>query len=581
MGMACTDGIGRVAAAMGGGSAASQFPACRGVSFGGVLCALPALVENGLFEHLGKLPTLPAGYYHILHIVILLTSMALCRIRTVEQLRHQPPGELGKLLGLDRIPEVRTLREKLGHLGGDEAAVAAWAAAMAEHWMQADPEAAGVLYVDGHVRVYHGKVAQLPKRYVSRQKLCLRGTSDYWVNDQIGQPYFVVSREFNDGMAQVLREEIVPRLLEQVPHQPTSGELAADSKRHRFILIFDREASSPAFFQEMFKQHRVACVSYRKQPLEGWDPSEFRECEVKMPGGQTLSMKLAERGVRLANGLWVQETRKLCLSGHQVSLMSTAYRLTMEQAAVLLFSRWAQENFFKYMMEHFAIDALSERGAQEVDATREVMNPGWKQEDAQVRSLRQQITRRQSQYAAAELDGQLRTADVLRFQQGQMQLAEQIGGTGKATGRGEGTPGENASADRAIGVAAGAPDQASGTWPQAVARYDQDDCLPCGDGLVRPVARGTGSSGGRPAAGAGVVSSGGGLVPGAGAGAAAGGDSSYDQSAGRPRGRQAPGETQHSTMPVPWHEPDTSLRAGVNVIAARSGGLRPLRSSCK
>ena len=434
MGMACTDSIGRMAAALGAGPASSEFTACRDVSFGGVLCALPALVDNGLFAHLGKLPALPAGYYQLLHIVILLASMALCRIRTAEQLRHQPPGELGKLLGLDRIPEVRTLRAKLGHLSGDEAAVAAWSAAMAQHWMDADPEAAGVLYVDGHVRVYHGKVAQLPKRYVSRQKLCLRGTSDYWVNDRLGQPYFVVSREFNDGMAQVLREEIVPRLLEQVPHQPTAEELAADPKRHRFILIFDREASSPAFFQEMFKQHRVACVSYRKQPLEAWDEGEFRECEVKMPGGQTLSMKLAERGVRLNNGLWVQETRKLCPSGHQVSLMSTAYRLTMEQAAVLLFSRWAQENFFKYMMEHYAIDALSERGAQEVDATREVVNPGWKQQDAQVRCLRQQVSRRQSQYAAAELDGELRTADVQRFQNGQMQLGEQIAGLEKQLG---------------------------------------------------------------------------------------------------------------------------------------------------
>lgn len=123
MGMACTDSIGRMAAALGAGPASSEFTACRDVSFGGVLCALPALVDNGLFAHLGKLPALPAGYYQLLHIVILLASMALCRIRTAVQLRYQPPGELGKLLGLDRIPEVRTLRAKLGHLSGDEAAV--------------------------------------------------------------------------------------------------------------------------------------------------------------------------------------------------------------------------------------------------------------------------------------------------------------------------------------------------------------------------------------------------------------------------------------------------------------------------
>lgn len=330
-------------------------------------------------------------------------------------------------MGLDRIPEVRTLRQKLRHLSGDEAALAAWSGALSEQWMEQDPEAAGVLYVDGHVRVYHGKQAILPRRYVSRQRLCLRGTSDYWVNDQIGQPYFVVSRAFNDGLAQVMREEIVPRLLREVPNQASAEELAADPKRHRFILIFDREASSPAFFQEMFEEHRLACVSYRKQPLEDWDPCEFQEQQVKMPGGLMLSMKLAERGVRLSNGLWVREVRKLCDSGHQVSLMSTAYRLAAHEAAVLLFSRWTQENFIKYMMEHYAIDALSERGTVQADETKLVVNPQRKQAEAKVVSLRQQLRQQQARYAATELDEQLRTADVMRYQEDQMQLRQSIG----------------------------------------------------------------------------------------------------------------------------------------------------------
>ena len=428
MGMACTDSVGRVAAAVGLGPARSRFVPCRDVSFGGVLCALPALKDNGLFAYLEKLPALPPGYYQLMHVMVLLACMALCRIRTAEQLRNQPPGELGKLLGLDRIPEVRTLRGKLGLLSQDSAALAAWSAALAEHWMAGDVEAAGVLYVDGHVRVYHGELAVLPKRYVSRQRLCLRGTTDYWVNDLIGQPYFVVSREFNEGLGQVLREEIVPRLLEEVPGQPTAEQLTADPWRHRFIVIFDREASNPGFFQEMFQKHRVACISYRKQPLEAWEESEFRECQVKMPGGQMLSMSLAERGTRLGNGLWVQEVRKLSSSGHQVSLMSTAYRLSMSEAAVYLFSRWSQENFIKYMMEHYAIDALNEYGAEAADETVQVMNPAWKQQDALLRSLRQKLQRGQAMYAAADLDEQLRSRQVERYQQTQAELREQIAG---------------------------------------------------------------------------------------------------------------------------------------------------------
>ena len=56
--------------------------------------------------------------------------------------------------------------------------------------------------------------AELPqKRYVSRQRLCMRGTTDYWVNDIQGQPFFAVERPIDHGMLEVLRNDIVPRLL--------------------------------------------------------------------------------------------------------------------------------------------------------------------------------------------------------------------------------------------------------------------------------------------------------------------------------------------------------------------------------
>ena len=83
------------------------------MSFGGVLCALPALAQNGLFQHLHtSFPSL-GGYYTTLQVITLLAYMALCRIKTVEQLQYESPGELGKLMGLDRVPEVRCLRKKL------------------------------------------------------------------------------------------------------------------------------------------------------------------------------------------------------------------------------------------------------------------------------------------------------------------------------------------------------------------------------------------------------------------------------------------------------------------------------------
>jgi len=51
----------------------------------------------------------------------------------------------------------------------------------------------------GIVRVYHGEMANLPKRFVSREKLCLSGTTEFWVNDQQGLPLMVVTGELNEN----------------------------------------------------------------------------------------------------------------------------------------------------------------------------------------------------------------------------------------------------------------------------------------------------------------------------------------------------------------------------------------------
>ena len=62
-----------------------------------------------MFRHLpAAFPELN-GYYITLQVVTLLAYMALCRIKTVEQLQYKDPGELGKLMGLDRVLAVRPL----------------------------------------------------------------------------------------------------------------------------------------------------------------------------------------------------------------------------------------------------------------------------------------------------------------------------------------------------------------------------------------------------------------------------------------------------------------------------------------
>jgi hypothetical protein len=430
MGVACTRPEERVLAAVGMlDGAPTRFEDCRDVSFGGVLCALPALAVNGLFEHLQKsFPSL-SGYYTTLQVMTLLAYMALCRIKTIEQLQYQAPGELGKLMGLDRVPEVRCLRNKLSQLSQGDAPEA-WAGVLSRQWLQAAPELAGTLYVDGHVRLYHGKQTALPRRYVSRQRLCLRGTTDYWVNDALGQPFFVVERPINHGMLEALKSDIVPQLLKDVPCQPSKEELEADPYRCRFVLIFDREGYSPAFFKEMWQTHRIACITYHKYPKEAWPEEEFADTQVTLPRGETVSMKLAERGSWVGDkkdGLWVREVRKLNSSGHQTSLISSAYgQMALEDAAAI-FSRWSQENFFRYMMEHYLIDLLSEYKTEEIHGTnRPVVNPRWRDLDGRFRSLKGKLQRKHAEFAALTLHPETDIKDVPIWEQRKTELVEVI-----------------------------------------------------------------------------------------------------------------------------------------------------------
>ncbi len=126
------------------------------------------------------------GFYPLESIFLLLALIALARIPSLEALRYVAPGEWGKLMGLDRIPEVRTLRQKITQLCSEQGLAERWSNALAKQWMAQEPECAGVFYADGHVRVYHGKLTDLPRRYIARERLCLRGTTDYWVNAMDG-----------------------------------------------------------------------------------------------------------------------------------------------------------------------------------------------------------------------------------------------------------------------------------------------------------------------------------------------------------------------------------------------------------
>jgi len=395
MGTACTRCDARMMAALGlVKSVTARFERCDDVMMGGLLAGLPALCANGLLSGIGKHLSLPGGFYSCLHIVVLLGFMALARIRRPEGLRHVPPGELGIVMGLDRAPEVRTLREKITVMA-QTGRPDAWMEELSCQWMQDDPDEAGYLYMDGHVRVYHGGKANLPRRYVSRERLCLRGTTDYWVNDALGRPFFVVSKTVTEGLGAVLLNDIAPKLLAMVPNQPSQQALDQDPLLHRFAVIFDREGASFSLLSALWR-HRIAAITYRKNVTDHWEKSEFEQTEVPVPGGGVTRMMLAQRETAIRAGghcIAVTEVRRLTKTGHQTAIISTGRTLPTATVAGRMFARWCQENFFAYMMQHYDIDGLVQYGAQDIPGTVQVVNPLWRDQDKAVRQTRRELDR--------------------------------------------------------------------------------------------------------------------------------------------------------------------------------------------
>ena len=424
MGMGATNTIDRVAASIGAiDTVPVSFTPCMDVPSGGVLLALPALLALGLLRHTKDFFQLKRGYYALESIFLLLAFMALSRIKTIESLRYCAPGEWGKLLGLDRIPEARTLRRKVKELTVG-ATPRQWSARLCREWMEADPQSAGTLYIDGHVRVYHGDKTALPRHYVARERLCLCAETDYWVNAMDSQPFFVITKTVDPGLLHTLREDIVPRLSAEIPGQPWQ-QLSENPLLHRFTMVFDREGYSPDFLLEM-KKERIACLTYHKYPGEDWPHDEFTRVNVPSVHGNTTELKLAERGLHLAGKIWLREIRKLAESGHQTSILATDYVSDLAPIAAALFSRWSQENFFKYMREHYSLDHLVDYNLTSLPDTTRVVNPEYRALDSQVRSKTSVLSRKLAEFGAVSLEGEIDPEKVGDYQKKKADLYEEI-----------------------------------------------------------------------------------------------------------------------------------------------------------
>jgi hypothetical protein len=363
--------------------AAPVFSANESVRSAGILMALPLLAQLGLLEVAKKVyGSLRNGFYGLQATLLTLAFMALLRIKTPEQLKEKSPGELGIILGLDRIPEVKTLRRKLKEMGL-YCKSAEYMAELTRRWCDDNQEAIGFIYIDGHVRPYHGRKYKLPKTHVARRRLCMPATTDFWVNDENSEPLFVITAEANDSLLSMIDSQVIPHI----------KTLAGD---RRVTLIFDREGWSPKLFARWYEKG-VDVITYRKGKYDPWPKECFIETCSRI-ADQPVTYRLGERSVMIGKNFWMREVRRLCDSGHQTSVMTTRQDLAAEHIACRMFSRWNQENFFRYMRHEYNLDHLLTCDVEAADGERLVPCPEYKEKSKEISGMKADLEKLQKEY---------------------------------------------------------------------------------------------------------------------------------------------------------------------------------------
>jgi len=364
------------------------FGNAKAVPGAAVLCALPVFVASGIFRVAHKIyGEIGPAFYGLRTTLLTLLLMALWRIKRPEALKENDPQTLGRVLGLDRAPELKTVRRKLTRLASYHRAEEL-GKELARLRVEARGQLMGFLYVDGHVRVYHGK-RTIPKTHVARMRLSLPATTDYWINDQAGDPLFVMTAEANAGMVKML-----PKVLDEV------RELVGD--RH-VTIVFDRGGWSPKLFLKLIKA-AFGILTYRKGKCRRIGEHRFK-LRVAQIDGRKVEYRLHDQGVRFLGGkLRLRQVTRLTDDGHQTQVLTTQWSLPDIEVAYRMFERWRQENFFKYLREEFLLDALVDYKVEPDDPTRTVPNPERRALDKEIRDARAELTKLEQAYGAAAVD---------------------------------------------------------------------------------------------------------------------------------------------------------------------------------
>ena len=372
-----------------GEGAAPVFTAGARYPLAGLLLALPALAGTGLLgcarQVYGRVRD---GFYGLDMVLVTCVFLALLREPRAEGATRVPPAALGRVLGLDRAPEVRTIRRKLAELAATGKA-ADLQLALARHHAATRPGELGLLYIDGHTRAYFGG-RDIQKMHLGRLGRPGPGTEETWVTTGKGDPLLVVIAQPSDSLAAQIRAVL-----------PDLRKVVGDGAKP--VLCFDRGGWSPDLFAEVIAAG-FDILTYRKAAAGKPVPDVCDELFATVPwtgdDGRERQYDLAETSVELTVTQGAHKGEVLTLrqvtrrdKGHQVHILTSRDTGLLTPAGVVwqTTGRWREENYFRYARAHFGLDALDSYTTLPEDADRKVPNPAKKTAAAGVKNAKKTL----------------------------------------------------------------------------------------------------------------------------------------------------------------------------------------------
>jgi hypothetical protein len=335
--------------------------------------------------------SLGAAFYGVRTTLVTLLLLALLRVKRPEQIRGYDAAGLGRVLGLDRAPEVKTLRRKLHALSSRNQGMP-FLEKLALARVQALNAQPSVVYLDGHVSVYSGQ-SKIGEVYSTRDKRVVKGTTQTWVNLPGRTPLFCMTSEFNAGLVAAL-----PRVLKKVAEVCASKNLT---------VVFDRGGYSGLGFEKLLDAgHQF--ITYRRGETKPWPLDQFKkvptrigerpydyapaeqavEIAVYEPGPAATAERGAPRNKDTGRKVTAREIRVLRQDGGQTALLVSDPHIPVIEACAVLFGRWgAQENVFKYLIAEYDLDATVEYGEEELSAELLHPNPEYSRRQRRIASL--------------------------------------------------------------------------------------------------------------------------------------------------------------------------------------------------